>query len=272
MSAFSFAALESNPADSAPAISREEAPSSRTSSVSPQPSLQLHNGSSLEHDGERLPKSSAQPAQALAPAAQEEGPWQEVRTSRRKSGSQQAASKPTAQDPPRQGSRGKPNQEYSSPPPTPPPRKSQAAAQHPEEAPPNSGKGGVPPQAPPGLAAAGHWPQKPEPLPQPESPDSQLHPWPQELPSSMQIGSPQVTSADCAPDQTLIAAGKMLFSSPRRLSWASAPRQVRRAACCIAPREECQLFHASGGSDPGNTAISVLAGYLFVARGSSYEC
>ncbi len=198
----SFAALESMPADSAPAMSSEEAPSSTGSSLSPQPSLQLRNNTSHGQEGS-LPECSAQPAQEQATAAHEDGPWQEVRTSRRKSASQQAAPKSTMRKAPKQGSSGKPNQ-GTSPSPLPPLGKSQAAAQHPEQALLDPGKAGAPSHAAVGVAAAGRWPKQPEQPPQPRSPDPPLHPWPQELPTSMQRGSLQVASADHAREVRII--------------------------------------------------------------------
>ncbi|CAL5223071.1 g5529 [Coccomyxa viridis] len=89
-----------------PARSSEATASSRSSSLSPQPSLQLHNGMSHGQLDPDLPGLGAL-AQAADSAAQEEQPWQEVRTSRRKPVSQEAASKVGSCKTPKQG-RGSP--------------------------------------------------------------------------------------------------------------------------------------------------------------------
>ena len=104
------AAPDSPPAQRASSHSSQAAASSRDSSLSPQPSPQLHTGVShgqLERD---LPSRAALAARAPAPAAQEEEPWQEVRWSRRKPASEQAGTKAGVQRAPKQG-RGVPDQD-----------------------------------------------------------------------------------------------------------------------------------------------------------------
>ena len=100
------AASESMPAPKLPAQANEAAGSSTSSSVSPQPSLQLQTGVSQEQQNHDLPSPAAPAAQVAGPAPMsaqqhsgaeaEEGPWQEVRTSRRKPASQLAPSKASA--------------------------------------------------------------------------------------------------------------------------------------------------------------------------------
>ena len=80
------AAPESEPNTKLSSYLSEDATDSRGSSLSPQPSLQLHPAASPGHQEPMLPSS----------AAQEEEPWQEVKTSRRKPVSQHVASKASA--------------------------------------------------------------------------------------------------------------------------------------------------------------------------------
>ncbi|CAL5223081.1 g5540 [Coccomyxa viridis] len=96
-------APESLPAPSTPAQSSEAAISSRSSSISPQPSWQLQAGMSHGELDPDLPGPAAPAAQAADRAAQEEEPWQEVKTFRRKPASQQAASKASMSNAPNQG-------------------------------------------------------------------------------------------------------------------------------------------------------------------------
>ena len=181
-----FAALESLHADSAPAASSREAASGSSSSGSPQPSPQLQNGT---QNGD-LPRSAAraaQAAQAPAPAAQKEGPWQEVRASRRKATSPQAASKSSMRRAPKQGS-GTHGQT----------RCAQQADQ--------------PPDGQPAREAAEHLPQwlpgladyKPQELSQHKVPDTTKHPRPQAHPPSMQHKPMQATSVNFLLDKSEI--------------------------------------------------------------------
>ena len=82
--------------------SREVAASSRSSSLSSQPSMQQHNGMAMQQSELNPPVLAAPAAQASALAAQEEEPWQEVRTSRRR---------PVRQREPPKQSRSAPDQE-----------------------------------------------------------------------------------------------------------------------------------------------------------------
>ena len=179
-----FAALESLTADSAPADSSEGVASGSSSSDSPQPSLQLHNGTRKAS----LPGSAAhaaQDAQASGSAAQKEGPWQEVRTSRRNAASQQAASKSGARRAPRQG-RSTPDES--------------ASAQHAKQA----------PSPQPGREAAEHLPRwllgladsKPQQPPQHKGPDTMLRSRPQASPSCMQHDFVQPTSVNSLLEKT----------------------------------------------------------------------
>ena len=86
------AAPESQPIQRAKVQTSEKAAGSRSSSLSPQPSLHLHTDMHGKQQGLALPRRAASAAQAPAPAAQEEEPWQEVKKSRRRSVLQQAAS------------------------------------------------------------------------------------------------------------------------------------------------------------------------------------
>ena len=91
------AAPESQPPPgTSTAASKEEAGSNRSSSLSPQPSLELHSGLFLAPEEPVLPGWAA-------PAAQEEEPWREVKVNRRKPVSQQASSNASAQQMPHQG-------------------------------------------------------------------------------------------------------------------------------------------------------------------------
>ena len=101
---------EKLPAPRAPAPPSGAAASSRSSSLSPQPSLELHNGMPLEEQELDLPGRAASAAQAAASAAHEEESWQEVKPSRRKPVSQQAAFKTSARKVPKQ-SRGASDQQ-----------------------------------------------------------------------------------------------------------------------------------------------------------------
>ena len=162
-----FAGLESLTADSAPAASSEGAASGSSPSSSPQP-LQLRKGTQKAS----LPRSAAhaaQAAQASGSAAQKEGPWQEVRTSRRKAASQQAA--------PEQG-RGTPDESASAP----------KAEQAPDPQPVNGAAEFLP-----------HWLSglsggKPQQSAQRKGPDTILRPRPEASPSSMQHKPLQATS------------------------------------------------------------------------------
>ena len=94
---------EDPPSPKTPERSSEASATSRGSSLSPQPSMQLHADVSHWQLGPDLPGPAAQAAQAADPAAHEEEPWQEVRTSRRKPASQQTASKASMNKAPKQG-------------------------------------------------------------------------------------------------------------------------------------------------------------------------
>ena len=104
-----------------PLHSCAEAASSRSNSLSPQPSLELHEGMSQGQQLQHLSSQAAPVAQAAGPAAQDDDTWQEVRGHRRKSARQQRATNPGAHRAPKQG-REAPDQEL------------QAAAQHAEQA------------------------------------------------------------------------------------------------------------------------------------------
>ena len=118
-----LAAPEGLPAPKVPAQASEAADSSRSPSVSPQPSLLLQTGVSQEQQGQDLPSWAAPAAQVVGPApmseqqqsgaAPDEGPWQEVRASRRKPASQHAAPKASARQAKKHG-RGAHHQENSS--------------------------------------------------------------------------------------------------------------------------------------------------------------
>ncbi|CAL5227133.1 g10044 [Coccomyxa viridis] len=83
-----LAAPEGLPAPKVPAQASEAADSSRSPSVSPQPSLLLQTGVSQEQQGQDLPSWAAPAAQVVGPApmseqqqsgaAPDEGPWQEA--------------------------------------------------------------------------------------------------------------------------------------------------------------------------------------------------
>ena len=90
------------------------AASSNSSSISPQPPVQLRNGMSQAQQGPDLPRPAAPAAQSLDPAAQEGGPWQEAKASRRKTGSRQTASMAGARKGPKQD-RGAPGQHTAGP-------------------------------------------------------------------------------------------------------------------------------------------------------------
>ncbi|CAL5223067.1 g5525 [Coccomyxa viridis] len=90
------------------------AASSNSSSISPQPPVQLRNGMSQAQQGPDLPRPAAPAAQSLDPAAQEGGPWQEAKASRRKTGSRQTASMAGARKGSKQD-RGAPGQHTAGP-------------------------------------------------------------------------------------------------------------------------------------------------------------
>ena len=96
------AAPVSLPMTGAQAPSSEAAASSDSPSLSPKPVVELHNGMSQAQQGPDLPSPAAPAAQSLPSAAQEGGPWQEAKASRRKTGSRQAASKAGARKGPGQ--------------------------------------------------------------------------------------------------------------------------------------------------------------------------
>ena len=177
-----FAALGSLQATGTPAIFSKEAASSSSSSVSPQTSLHLHDGAPLGQQEGGLPKMAAQAAQAGAPAAQDEGIWQEVRASRRKAASQQAALKDGACKAPGHGRSAPDQQELALSPSS--LRELQAAAQHAEQGLPRSEKAATSFTAQPVPEAAEHLPQwlpglagsKPQQPSQHTSPDTVLHP------------------------------------------------------------------------------------------------
>ncbi len=204
------AAPEGLPAPKISAQASEAAGSSRSSSQSPQLSLQLQTGMSQEQQGQDLPSWAAPAAQVVGPApmsgqqqsgaAPDEVPWQEVRASRRKPASQHAAPKASARQAAKHG-RGAHHQENSSP--------SQscleqltAPAQHVIGAPRGPEKAPGPPQAQSMHAAVEH-----SPYPWPVSAGSasqQLHhgghsvpqhAWSQAFPFSVQQKPVQATTA-----------------------------------------------------------------------------
>ena len=88
----------------APARLSQGTATKNSSSLSPQPSPQLHASMPLEQrQSPDLPSRPAPAAHAPPLAAQEEGPWQEVKSSRRKQARQQPAAKAGATMTPRQG-------------------------------------------------------------------------------------------------------------------------------------------------------------------------
>ena len=90
---------EGLPAPATPLHSSEEASSSRSSSLSPQPLLRLQPSTSPQQRAQHLPSRAAPAAQVpLAPAAQGEESWQEVRTPRRKPARQQLSTKQRAHE------------------------------------------------------------------------------------------------------------------------------------------------------------------------------
>ena len=92
------------PAPTTPLHSSEEAASSRSSSLSPQPLLRLQPSTFPRQRAQHLPIWAAPAARALpAPAAQGEESWQEVRAPRRELARQQLALKHRAPKTPAQG-------------------------------------------------------------------------------------------------------------------------------------------------------------------------
>lgn len=165
--------------------------SSRSSSISPQPFLHSGDGVPQGQQEGSLPCPAARAAQAYPPAAQDEGPWQEVRKSRRKAARQQAASLATV--------RKAPTQDGAAPDQDMPPslsRAVQAAAQREEQLLPRSEEAAVPPHAQSASEAAeymaGSRPQKSS---QRKGPDPVLHLRPQTLPSSLKHEPLQASSA-----------------------------------------------------------------------------
>ena len=148
------AAPESLPSPRASAPPSKAAASSRSSSLSPQPSQQLHTGMARGQQEQELPLRAAPAAQAghascsagpsqlsPVPLNQEEEPWQEVKASRRKPVSHQASPRacgPRAQKP----DKGAPHRAVATSPLR--PREMQAAAQHTGQAPLNSERVPVP--------------------------------------------------------------------------------------------------------------------------------
>ncbi|CAL5223091.1 g5552 [Coccomyxa viridis] len=133
--------------------SREVAASSRSSSLSSHLSLRQHNGMATQQQELSPPILAAPAAQASALAVQEEEqPWQEVRTSRRRPVRQHAASRAGANEPPRQG-RSAPDLEAAAQSAS-WPRILQAAAQPAEQASMSSDRAVVPPHAQLGQGSA----------------------------------------------------------------------------------------------------------------------
>lgn len=128
------AASETLPAPRAPASSSEIAASSGSPSLSPQPPQHLHDNMSHRPHAHDVPSRAGPAAQAPAPAAQDDGTWQEVRGPRRRSVRQHDISHAIARRAPTQG-RETPDQGTSAP--SPPLPELQAAAQHAEQAPPS---------------------------------------------------------------------------------------------------------------------------------------
>ncbi len=117
--------------------------SSRSSSLSPQPSMQLHTGMSHGQHAEEVPWPSwaAPAAQAPATPPQEGEPWQEVRKSRRKPVSQQGASKASLR---KSLTQGRVSFDQQTPDSSPSPLKEMpAAASHLAQPPLTPGKSGV---------------------------------------------------------------------------------------------------------------------------------
>ena len=121
----------------------EVAASSTSPSLSPQPLQQLHEWASHEQLAQVVPSRAAPAAQAAAPAAQNDGTWQEVRGHRRRSVRQQGTSHDSARRAPQEG-RGAPGEGTSAPSPS-RPREAQAAARRAELGPRASETALVPP-------------------------------------------------------------------------------------------------------------------------------
>lgn len=99
----SYAAPGSMPAHSMPAHVSKVAANSSSSALSPQ--LLLQRSDSVPHEQQEmdLPRPIAQAAEEHASDSQAQGPWQEVKTSRGKPATQQAASKPNVSKTSKQG-------------------------------------------------------------------------------------------------------------------------------------------------------------------------
>ena len=149
-----YAAPESQPRPGASAQASQTTANKR-SPTRPQPSQKQPNGvAHPEPQQFELPWLPAQAAQAAAPAAQEEEPWQEVRKPRRKPSSQQAVSpsKSNSRKAAKEG-RGAPVQDTPALSP-PRPREAQTASQLPGQPLRHSLQAIAPPRAQPVHAAA----------------------------------------------------------------------------------------------------------------------
>ena len=215
--------------------SSQAAASSRSLSLSPQPSLQLHTGMSHAQQVPDLPSRAAPAAQTSDPAAREEEPWQEVRTSRRKSPSQHAASKGVSRRAPKQG-RSKSHQKS--------PalsasrsRELQPAAQIVEQAALSSNRAAMPAHGASGHAAVDQLPHWLSALSLSDSQQPSQHggldplksPPPQALPTSMQQEPSPATSSATPPDEAHAALQQRPV--PRLRSETPSHEEVRLLAC-----------------------------------------
>ena len=204
----SYAALGSLPAHSAPGHTSEVAANSGSAAIGPQPFLHLSDSAPYGQQDTHLPRRGVHAAQAPASAAQADGPWQEVRASRRKSTHQQATSKSGI----RRASDGNvPDQETSAPAPL-HLRDLQAAARQAEQIPTAQPAREAAEHLPPWLSAlAGH---KPWPFSQHEDPDTVLCPLSQAPSLSIQHEPLQATLIGVNPHDKQVATEQVLCLCP----------------------------------------------------------
>ena len=239
----SAAAPDSPPSPKTPVPLSEVTASSRASPLSPQPSPQLHSGSSPEQLIANLPSCAAADAQAQDPAVQDGESWEEVRHSRRKPLSQQAISEASTRKA-RKPSQGAPNQHAVS---AAHPREIQGIAQEAGLTLSKAGTLAEPPHAQSGHVAAEQLPQWLSVLSvsQPQQPSKHeesdfAQPFqPHALPTSMQHGSFHASPNSIAPNVSPTAAEPMPQPGLRFGSFS--PEQVRmlaaRIGCQQAPVE-----------------------------------
>ena len=194
------AAPESLPAPGATENISKAAASSRSSSLSPQPSSDLHD---REQRAQEVPSQTTPAAQAAASAAQEGAPWQEVSRTRRKPVSQQSTLTPNVHNAIKQGSSA-PDQQSSAPSRL-PLREFPAAAQQAIPAPMSLQKGGRPPHAQPMQAAAEQLPHAQPGLADSAPQQPSQHQGPDPLPS-VQHEPLQVTPESVPPRESHLAS------------------------------------------------------------------